>query len=95
MKENQQHFIDLEDVRSDEYDMMIEIKGEDEHTCFLCGRQTSAKSNSYVHYTTHGYLTDLNEEQLKDYDFGESQGCFKVGSECKKDLPSGFVFQLG
>lgn len=82
--------ITLESVRSKQYDLNLDnAGGEDHNTCFICGKRlpVGIKSASYVHYTTHGNLTD---EQTHP----NSQGFFPVGPECKKKLRKNFLHKF-
>ena len=75
--------INLESVRSKNYDANLERLGEHSNTCFICGKRTA--SDAYVHYTTDGNLTNNPEH-------ADSQGLYSVGSECLKKLPTDFIY---
>lgn len=83
--ENRYDKIDLEDVQSPKYDENIERYGDSSETCLLCGKRTA--KNLYVHYTTDGYLVNVDESLIPN-----SQGLFPIGSECSKKLPKSFIF---
>ncbi len=79
--------IDLEEVRSMQYEGNIEIYGDHSNTCFLCGKRIKDTSKTkWVHYTTKGTIISTNE------DVEDSQGFFPVGNDCAKKLIIQFAF---
>jgi len=77
------------ETRVDNYD-------GDKHTdsCLLCGRglsESAIKRGTYVEITVDGYLVPLDYE-LADSEI--SQGCFPVGSSCKKRVPKNYHLKL-
>jgi hypothetical protein len=55
--------------------------------CFLCGRKVGKISYS-IHMSVDGDLLPFGS----GLNFGgDSQGCFQIGSECRKGLPRQFV----
>jgi len=57
--------------------------------CAMCGRalRTGRKTTYWVHYLTSGDLTTS-----QDPNHPETQGWWELGSECRKAIPSAFVF---
>jgi hypothetical protein len=88
--EAQQFQADFETRERNEHRMSSARNAE---PCFLCGRPltpTATANGWWIHLTTGGYLTsDFGDTQ--DFGtYGDSQGCFPVGSECAKRIPVAF-----
>lgn len=79
--------INLQDIRSTQYDRNVERLGEWADTCFICGKRTA--TNKAVHYTTDGMLSSAKTAE----EIENSQGLFPIGNECAKKLPKQFIFQ--
>lgn len=90
-------FISLESVEKSSRYVDRPGGGTGEGECFLCGRKIrSFPRCSWVHYTTGGYITSLDEEGMKKKDpggrCGVSQGFFPIGPDCARRIPARFVF---
>lgn len=60
--------------------------------CFRCGRPLTQKASDngwWIQMTDSGVLVP------KDYSEVDSQGCFPLGSECAKNVPTGLKFKFG
>lgn len=58
--------------------------------CYLCGKKIG-KSPWHIHMSVNHDLLPFDT----DCDFGnESQGCFPIGSECRKNLPKNYTKKL-
>ena len=79
--------IDFDYVKSSQRDNNEDRYGCD--GCFICMKPIkSSNHNFWVHYTTAGTLINTIKE------VEDSQGCFQIGPDCAKKLPSDFVFEL-
>lgn len=65
----------------------LETLGEHSDSCLICGKRT--RGEFWVEMS-HDWIAVKNPGGIE---FGESQGCFPVGPECRKKFPSGFVVQ--
>jgi hypothetical protein len=85
--------IRLDSIRSTKYDDNVERLGEHSDTCFVCGKRTA--KNTFVHFTTRGFLipANIDESQLDQFNL-ESQGCFPIGSECAKKVGRNFLIEF-
>ena len=64
-------------------------KGDHGFGCFLCGKKVGKISYS-IHMSVDGELLPFGS----GLNFGgDSQGCFQIGSECRKGLPRRFVMK--
>lgn len=62
-----------------------------ENFCWLCGRKTSKKTLWWIHMTVECDLLPMGT----GLDFGsESQGCFPIGSECRKQFAPEFSSRM-
>ena len=59
------------------------------HSCWCCGRgiDESKGGVAYVHMRIYGGLFRVDSEMSSEYEQGNSQGWFPVGSACKKNYP--------
>lgn len=75
--------IDIEDVRSEEYD-----ENGSERICCLCGKDLTHKNKTYVHLINYG-------DQLvsSDMEFDSDLGFLEIGNTCKKKLPNNFYWK--
>jgi len=54
--------------------------------CMICGKATNTETcKTWVEVTTDGELIEIG------VDHPRSQGCFTVGSDCAKKIPSRYV----
>lgn len=77
-------------VERREANSRIHRRGDESNPeCKMCGRKMSRKASEnahHVHMTVYLDLVPLNAD-IESI----SQGCFPVGSECAKMLPTGFT----
>lgn len=81
-------FIDLESVRSDQYQANIDREGEWPETCLLCGHRLKPNTTLWLHLKTDGNLVPMNIAKLPE---SEDQGFFPVGADCAKKVHENFV----
>ncbi len=60
--------------------------GKDE--CIICGKYTSFGNN--IHLSTNGYFLPADCAEPEEYEGGEGQGWFAIGSDCASKFPKGF-----
>lgn len=62
-----------------------------ENACWLCGKKTSQKTLWWIHMSVNCDLLPMGT----GLDFGsESQGCFPIGSECRKQFAPEFSSRM-
>lgn len=80
--------IPLEEVRSEKYESNIEVYGDHENTCFICGKRIKNADNAkQVHYLNNGNLVSYSGDDIEG-----SQGFFPIGNDCAKKLVVQFAF---
>jgi len=57
--------------------------------CIRCGK--AVKNEKYYVECVDGALEALSTKEKADYNDGGYMGCFPIGSECKKHIPSEFI----
>ena len=65
--------------------------GDHGDNCIVCGKRI--KKQKYYLYTVEGpsmVLKGVTEEDMANHDL-YPQGCFDVGSKCRKLLPKGYI----
>jgi hypothetical protein len=79
----------LDKIRSARYEQNLDNEGgEDSSTCICCGKRVTTYPNcKMVHLLTTGELAtnDDTENEL-------SQGCFAIGNNCAKKVPSNYIY---
>lgn len=61
--------------------------GKDE--CIICGKYTSFGTN--IHLSTNGYFLPADCAEPEEYEGGEGQGWFSIGTDCASKFPKGFT----
>lgn len=60
--------------------------------CFLCARPVNKTKTAWVElHNRLGALIPVGSGELPEWQGGESQGYFPVGSECVKQIPKEYV----
>ena len=92
MKQTEEHFINIDSIRSQKYEINSRRCRDNEEPCMICGKGITEAAQVYlVHYTISGQITDLKTDQLPE---DESQGYFPIGSDCMKKLPASFITKI-
>ena len=63
-------------------EIKIATTGSGDGGCWMCDRDITTKTAQYVHMTTSCTLIPVDADE----DLFDSQGCFPVGSGCKKKI---------
>jgi hypothetical protein len=72
------------------HNLTVENSGKEE--CVVCGKLTEPKL--FIHLSTNGYYLPADCDEPEEYEGGEGQGWFAIGSGCASKFPKEFVKEI-
>jgi hypothetical protein len=59
--------------------------------CIICGKFTNAATSKFILLSIKGYFLSADSNEPQEFEGGEAQGFFEIGSECAKKFPKQFI----